>query len=158
MQWPILLSLYDHKLARKYPYYDSRVVIYDRRGFIRLATGLKGRYQYLGVTAKCQLKILPKKVASFLFQFSFNAAAYFTSFLQHKLHRKCWAVWPDVRIKLSPNVPISCPKSSNNSLYFIVMISQISSSKGDQILRLIFMKSCHRRLSKIAQSDHTGVE
>ena len=89
MQWPILLSLYDHKLARKYPYYDSRVVIYDRRGFIRLATGLKGRYQYLGVTAKCQLKILPKKVASFLFQFSFNAAAYFTSFLQHKLHRKC---------------------------------------------------------------------
>ena len=38
--------IYDHKLRlfggtllENTPYYDSRVVIYDRRGFLRLATG-----------------------------------------------------------------------------------------------------------------------
>ena len=44
--WPILYSLYDRNLRlqsctwlENTPYYDPRVVIYERKMFIRLATG-----------------------------------------------------------------------------------------------------------------------
>ena len=57
------------------------------------------------------------------------------------------AAWPDVWIKRSPNGSISCPKSSQSSLYFKVVFPQ-NSPKGHKILRVLLMKSYHLELSK----------
>ena len=62
------MNYFDSTWLENTPYYDSRVVIYDRRGFIRLATGLQfdwfgfNRFQTgleLGVSEcqKCPLNI-----------------------------------------------------------------------------------------------------
>ena len=64
-------------------------------------------------------------------------------------------VWPDVGVKSSPNFSKSYPRSSHNSFYVRVRFFKIAQNDANN-LGYFCEKFCHQKLSKIAQSGHTG--
>ena len=71
--------------------------------------------------------------------------------LQHVIPTKCQiaAVWPDVKIKSSPNFSRSCPKSSNTSLCLKSSLVFIISHQKSPNVWGTCEKNCRKELSKI---------
>ena len=74
--------------------------------------------------------------------------------LIHPLLCSC-SVWPDVRVKSSPNVSKSYSRISYISFQIRVMFFKIAEKVANK-LSYFCEKFCHEELSKIAQTGHTA--
>ena len=65
------------------------------------------------------------------------------------------SVRPDVRLKRSPISTKSCPKNSHSSFYTKSSVFKIA-QKVTKYSGYFWKKICHREITKIAQTGHTG--